>query len=362
MTQCACVNDVVVGEDEITAIDTLERFSHTEVRGVVGGWFASLRPGGRLRLSVPDVIAAVRLAEQGYSVNLQHLIMGAHDNDTASRNGSVFSHAGLVELLISVGFERLGHWVPEGSHASPCYLNVEGYKPVSERKKFEKVAAVLSAPRYGPVGHFQHAGLAFGAHGIPYRMGKGVYWQQILSEEMEARIADGCRYIITSDYDSIFTQHDVAEMLRLMEAIPELDALCPVQSQRGTEHALFGMKDPTGKGRTSVNATEFDRYVTPIETGHFGLTVFRVSSLANLPRPWMVGKPNADGRWGDGRIDPDIEFWQKWKAAGYSLHLANRVVIGHIDECMMWPGRNLKPVFQSMKDYYEHGIPAEVRR
>ena len=52
-------------------------------------------------------------------------------------------------------------------------------------------------------------------------------------------------------------------------------------------------------------------------------------------------------------------FWRKWEAAGYSLHLANRVAIGHAELMCRWPDANLEVLYQSMGDFREKGVPGE---
>ena len=40
--------------------------------------------------------------------------------------------------------------------------------------------------------------------------------------------------------------------------------------------------------------------------------------------------PNSDGEWRDGRTDPDIYFWKKWRQNGFNLCMANDINIGHM--------------------------------
>jgi hypothetical protein len=36
--------------------------------------------------------------------------------------------------------------------------------------------------------------------------------------------------------------------------------------------------------------------------------------------------------------------------------------VGHMQEVVTWPGKDLQPVHQTVGDYESGGIPAEVRR
>jgi len=222
--------------------------------------------------------------------------------------------------------------------------------------------ACVSAPRFGPMLHMRDSFVAFAKAGIPYQCGQGAYWHQVLSEMMEGMIESGAEYILTADYDTLFKASDVVELYRLMHVYPEFDAIVPMQMKRGSDFALFSMRDADGKPRQYVRAEEFNRNVTPIDSGHFGLTMFRASSLAKLPRPWFIGEPDPDGRWGLKKVDPDIKFWIGWREAGMSVGVANKVIVGHFDNVVKWPGQNNEPVYQTLNDYSENGIPPEVMR
>ena len=148
-----------------------------------------------------------------------------------------------------------------------------------------------------------------------------------------------------------------------MEAIPEADAICALQSKRGDDGvALFGMKDQNDNFITSMPAYNMARNILPITTGHFGLTIFRTEKLDALPRPWMNSTPNDKGIWGDGKVDADINFWHNWKDNGNMLCLAPRVIVGHLQELVTWPKHDMKPTYQTTSDYETNGIPLEVIR
>jgi predicted SAM-dependent methyltransferase len=66
------LTEVCTGEaDEIYACHVLEHFGRKEVGDVLGEWHKVLKPGGRLRLAVPDVEAVVE--EYGRNQNLTSL-------------------------------------------------------------------------------------------------------------------------------------------------------------------------------------------------------------------------------------------------------------------------------------------------
>lgn len=348
---------------EIRASHLLEHFPHGKVQEVLKHWVSRLRPGGLLRIAVPDFrwICENYLAHK--PVNVQGYTMGGQCNDSDYHH-AVFDEDLLKELMINVGLERIGRWKTEAQDAArlPVSLNLQGYKPSRGTNPTNNVRAILSCPRFGPTIHQRCTHKAFGRACIPYSVANGAYWHQVLSGLLEDAIEGNAEFVITVDYDSIFDHEDVLELCRLIRADTAADAICPLQSKRGGKSALLGMTDRYGMPRTKVYAAEFDQNLTKIARGHFGLTIFRVSSLSNHPRPWMVPKPSADGLWDDGKVDADIDFWDRWEKGGKTLLLANHVVIGHMEEVVSWPSRELVPVYQDIKDYDVHGIPAEVKR
>jgi hypothetical protein len=348
---------------EIRASHVLEHYSHKVVADVLRHWVSKLEPGGLLRIAVPDFekIATDYLA--GREMNVQGYVFGGH-YDERDYHMCGFDRELLRELLIDVGLERLHEWQSEikDCAALEVSLNIGGYKPSAALSKCANTVAVLSAPRFGPVMHFRCASQAFARAQVPYQMMGGAYWHQIMSEVIEGQIVDpSIRYVITCDYDTVFQYEDVLELYRLAEA-SGADAIFPLESKRGSDHALFGIIGDDGKPVASLGAYQFARNLLPVTHGHFGLTILRAESLRTFERPWMNSTPNADGRWTDGKKDADIDFWHRWVASGRTLFLAPRIVVGHMQEMVTWPGKDMKPVYQSTYDYDVHGVPQEARR
>lgn len=74
--------------------------------------------------------------------------------------------------------------------------------------------------------------------------------------------------------------------------------------------------------------------------------------MKRTPKPWFLGVPNADGEWGEGRTDDDIFFWKQFRKAGNRVYVTPRVVLGHGEYMVSWPGKDLgKPVFQYSTDF-----------
>lgn len=291
-------------------------------------------------------------------------VCGGHVDEN-DHHEALFDRETLTELMVRTGLERVGSWESEHQDCSalPVSLNLQGYKPTTSERRPTATLAILSAPRFGPVLHMRCGIVGFGQLGIPYEIGQGAYWHQVLSGQIEAALEnEAIKFIITCDYDTAFSRDDVMELWRLSNAFDDADAICPLQCKRCTDHILCSLEDDKGVRQDSISIAEQTQSLTRITSGHFGLTIFKADSFRKAKRPWFHAVPGADGKWDDTKIDADMNFWQNWRASGLKLYLAHRILIGHIEEAVKWPGRDYKPVFQTFGDYVDYGIPAEVKR
>jgi predicted SAM-dependent methyltransferase len=88
----------------IYACHVLEHFGRYEVFDVVSEWYRVLRPGGLLRLAVPDFEAAVRYyLGHGDVRQVLGLIMGGQTTPYDDHR-MIFDETNLGELLMDVGF------------------------------------------------------------------------------------------------------------------------------------------------------------------------------------------------------------------------------------------------------------------
>lgn len=353
-----------VSLDEIRASHVLEHFGHREVGAVLANWKSKLKPGGCIKIAVPNFEWIARQYLDNKPVNVQGYVMGGH-NDQDDRHGTLFDEEALGEILAETGFTRISRWTDDSQDSSSleCSLNLQAFVPSGEMRPTGDVLAILSAPRHGPTLHHRQASFALGKLGIPYLICLGAYWHQVLAEQMEAALeVPTCKWILTLDYDTIFRAEDVLELYRLAHAWDDVDAVAALQMKRGRPYALFGKKKADGTNETLMAAAQLDRNLIPVTTAHFGLTLFKADSLRKLPRPWFVGKPGKTGRYVDeDRIDPDVQFWLDWADAGMKLYMAPRVPIGHLCEVILWPNRMLEPVYQQLHDFDNDGHPPGVR-
>ena len=379
--------------DEIRASHVLEHFSHTQVRDVLENWVGALKSGGLLRIAVPnfELIAERYLA--GEEVNTLGYIMGGHVDEN-DKHGGLFDEDFLRAILEQSGLVEIQHWQSEvntDGAAMDISLNLCGWKSFRPENwesllpkpaeglavpkalppiAFERgaIAAVIAMPRLAFTDNMFCAMNALTGTGITLEKMTGVFWGQKMTNLFLRHVDGSVKYILTLDYDTLFTRRDLFELYRLMEDHPEIDAVFPVQSRRNGDGAIFCLGNPDGvhscEPRTvELSPEELARPTLQVTTGHFGLTFIRVESLKRMPHPWFSEVLDSEQRYGTGRLDADIAFWHRWKEAGNTLHMALRVVVGHMQQVVTWPGRRLtKQVHQYMPDYDDHGKPAGIWR
>ncbi len=212
-----------------------------------------------------------------------------------------------------------------------------------------KIVAVITVPRLGFNANWHSTVRALLALQIPVELVEGVFWGQCLTRGIEKTIAQDADVILTIDYDTIFDVQHVVKLCQLLGDHPEYSAIVPVQTKRECNQMLFAMN----------GSRDFSQALTPIAAGHFGLTVFDAKAFAKLPKPWFIDVPNADGEWGEGRIDCDMQFWKQFIDAGLKVGLANAVRIGHLELVISWPSKDFKKVSQTISDYRTNGQPID---
>jgi len=225
-----------------------------------------------------------------------------------------------------------------------------------EPDKLRNVLAVMSMPRVTWTENAYCALCALGPLGIRMAKVTGAFWDQCLTRGMESALDQGAEYILTLDYDTVFRKQDVQELYRLLTSDSRIGAICALQMRRACNDVLFGIISGD-KCCATISRDTLDAPTMFVDTGHFGLTLIRADLLGKLPKPWFHAQPNADGRWEAGKLDADISFWKNWKEAGFTLAQANRVSVGHLQLMVTWPDRNLKPLYQHVGNWDEHGKP-----
>lgn len=237
------------------------------------------------------------------------------------------------------------------------YLNdgPEEDEPEPEPPKRINVACAMSVPRLGFNDNWFCVTEALTPLGIKPVHYDGVFWGQCLERVMGEQLS--ADWILTLDYDTVFTRKDVENLLSLAYRSPFADAIAAVQLKRKTQEILIAIKQGEGTLRPEIPIESFEADLLQCDVAHFGLTLFRTAALKKMEHPWFMNIPDETGNWGEGKQDEDIHFWRKWKATGNSLYLANRVVAGHMETMISWPSQEGEVIYQHPCDFWPQGKP-----
>jgi len=356
---------------EIRASHILEHFHRLQVKDVLLDWRRALAPGGLLKISVPDFGKLANAYVSGKAPELfTDFVMGSH-SDADDVHHSLFDQTRLVNLLAECDFTHITRW--DASQELDCSrypisLNIMARKPATDGIKTAKdCIMVLAGARFGPAMHHKCTYEAILITGISYATEISCFWHESMCGLLERACTsqNNFKYVITGDYDSIYSPTDILEMYRIMEAFPDLDALAPIQMKRGLQNIpLLSIRNAAGQAiPNDVLQRNRNNIVAQVDTAHFGLTFIRLDTLRKFPKPWMDPKPDSTGGYsGDDKVCADIDFWLKWKKCGFSLAVAPHVVIGHMEEVLKWPGPDGNVFYQAFQDYLNNGTPAHLQR
>ena len=217
-----------------------------------------------------------------------------------------------------------------------------------------RVEAVLSMPRLGFNDNFFTWAQALMPLGIRPTKVSGAFWGQCLTRVFEQFI-DRCEYLLTIDYDTFFTREDVEQLFSMAMAF-QCDALTGFQVKREDGRPMLTLKgtleNQPPDGQSHLPMSWFAEPVQEVDSAHFGCTVISTAALKRAAKPWFFSRPDSQGSWNDGRLDDDIWFWKNWRESGNRVFVSPRVVLGHGEYVVTWPGKDLgKPVFQYATDF-----------
>jgi len=270
-----------------------------------------------------------------------------------SRLGCSKGYLSQIQTQVNIIMIRNGLLQKEEEEAKDQAAAIE---PVTTRTASMKIAAIMSCPRLGFTNNLMVATKVIVPMGIDFEVGYGVFWSQGLTKMIEEQIKKGMEWIVILDYDSYYLKEHLLALCQLMQEHPEADAIVPIQIKREHDTVLAGVEDPV-KANCEYDA---NTDLVEVDTGHFGLTLFRVSAFAKLKKPWFLAVPDKDGGWGAGHLDTDIYFWKNWRKCGLKAYLTPQVLIGHMQLMVTWPGafvKGSKPTHQYINTCTEKGIP-----
>ena len=381
--------------DEVRASHILEHFPQGQTADVLREWVRVLKPGGVLRIAVPDFdwivneYQASKSQENGSHYPLMGFLFGGQVDDD-DYHFNCFDYGGLALAFETFGLTDIGRWVSDAADcaALPVSLNIQGTKPLDAEITASEpitpgrevqveidpdtICAVMTQPRLGFSDHADSVFNTLTPFGMKRYTTGGAFWHQGMTQVIERALDElpDLEYILTLDYDSVFTYQDVGRLIWAMQQNPDVDALAAFQMKRGFDVPLMHTGDGDGDevggdGQSKWISIEVETLMAEtmqVATAHFGLTLLRVSALKEVPKPWFLNVPDEDGSWGPGRMDADIYFWHNWKNAGKTVHIANRVPIGHLELTVSWPGSGLKKQRQAVEDWQKGGKPSNIWR
>lgn len=338
---------------EIRASHILEHFTFGDAQKAMEEWVRVLKPGGRIRVSVPDVDKV--LASDNKKERLFWLMGGQMHQDDIHK--SAYDRERLTALLAQNGITKISDWFSPNTDcaALPISLNLEGFKKAPVEEKVEntnsttvKVGAYLTLPRYEAVASRNIIEASLRQLKLSLTTSQGVFWGQCMQRMFESAVKDGVDWILSLDSDSLFTAPQLSLLMDTLASNPHIDALAALQCRRGSPYPLL----TTGKG-IDDDIVEVSNQPVKVTTAHFGLTLIRVDALQDVPKPWFIPKPNEDGTWGDDRLDDDIWFWHQWRLAGKNIYVAPTVSIGHLEETVVQFNEKMQPEHMYVSQWRE---------
>jgi hypothetical protein len=336
--------------DEVYASHVLEHIARADTISTLREWIRVLKPGGIIRVAVPDMeLWAKWVVEGKHDFDMAGIAYGGQiDADDFHRNA--FNGATLAGLFRELGLISVRKFQPFAEDCSrhPISLNLEGVKPHPIQSVRSRVKGVMTVPRVGFTNNFSAITRTVMELGIAFQTCQGAYWHQGITRALEW--ASDAEFVLTIDYDTLFTPDDVRRLVQIADANPEYAAIASMQSKREESVALLCRKDQTTREQLRAD-------VLPCDSAHFGLTLIRTAALKDVPKPWFLCQPDPEGGYGDGRIDADVAFWHKLRAAGHKAGVTPHVAVGHLQLMVTWPGFDLTPVHQYVSDWDKSGPP-----
>lgn len=350
--------------DEIRASHILEHFTFRDAREAMKEWFRVLKPGGRIRVAVPDVDKAAAWPDK--QERLFFLMGGQTDENDIHR--SAYDASRLESLMDSVGLKWIEPWASSNTDTAshPVSLNRVGVKPVAvpdpppltksaitvnSDQAVIRCGAYMTLPRYEAVTSRLVIETALRELGIPCTTSQGVYWGQCMQRMFQEAVDADLDWILSIDSDSLFASEQLSLLCDVFAQTPEADAMAALQCRRGAPYPLMTT------GATVDTTIQINRnQPLKVTTAHFGLTLIRVDALKQVPNPWFVSRPEDDGNWGDARLDDDIWFWHQWRLAGKSIYVAPQVSIGHLEETVAVFDEDCKPQHLYVHEWREQNL------
>jgi len=341
-------------EDMIDFGDALARAPIGKELETANECAAKLAEGQSAAFCVPDFDAAAKAYADGTG-SVEEMALGS------GKYASLWNREKLSRLLDAAGLQRLGN-IESWSNGTVLRAVARRFALPKPQYPMRDIHAVMSLPRVAWTDTMAATHLSCAKLGIDFMKSTGVFWGQCLQRIMESVVAEPDRkYVLTIDFDSIFDEADIIRLWQIMETRPDVDALFPLQIGRDRDSVLLTMLGEDGQRLKTIDSTNFHTDAVQCETGHMGLTLFRVDALKRMAKPWFWSTPDERGEWGDAKVDDDIYFWKKWNASGNNVSVCPRVRIGHLQLVVTWPDDDLRVINQWNGDHSKHGRPEQCK-
>lgn len=203
-------------------------------------------------------------------------------------------------------------------------------------KRNVKVSAVMTAPRHEIVLARNWIEKAMKRIGIPMTISGGVFYGQCMQKMFVDLVEQDIDYVLTVDFDSMFTAKHVQRLLDIISHTEGVDAIAAIQPKRGDGTILAA--------RDKEEQLKWDGAPVQVKSAHFGLTVIDIQKLKTVPKPWFWAHPNADGDWEGTKIDDDVWFWKQWHEAGLKVFIDPGCRLGHLEEMVTVYDSQMHPV------------------
>ena len=223
----------------------------------------------------------------------------------------------------------------------------------------EEVTFIMSMPRLAFTDNMfslQNATYNLGLYGNRH---SGAFWEQGIENLLEDAIEAGYKYGLAIDYDTFYSAFHIIDLYNLMEENPDFGVMFPLQARRGNYYPMAGYFMDDFGHMVKVAKGGFVKGIVPCDTGHFGLTLIRLSELSKLKKPWFESQTNDEGNWRERHKDADVNFWIQCKKVGIEAALAE-VWIGHMQLMCSWCGpesKRFETAYQNQNEVLEGSVP-----
>jgi len=348
---------------EVYASHVLEHFSYYERDEILKEWVRVLKPGGLLRIAVPDQTKLanewLKCADHSMHRHLEMIQCGAH-SDVNDVHRTSYTEMSLRTAMHQAGVGNIVKFHPfiENDCANnPMSLNLEGRKRWWPKVENPRVTLILNQPRLAFTGHELKLVELASAMKFDIMPAKGAFWDRDMTITIdEALKQNDPDFLLFSDYDSVFEVEDVKALLSEIANNPTMAAIGCVQMSRHNDEPLV-----------LDDAVDYDGVVVRVKFQHFGLMIIRREVFEEMPQPWFWSVPgqSPSGEWDWlkwARSDADITFWRTMALMGFEVYQHNGVCIGHICQCIKYPrdkGRGVQYV--PIENYWRHGKPRDAK-